>query len=131
MLRTKSILAAILPEDGKRISVMSRHTLSDGVTADERITDPSFDEHWSLLAPSAKLIGDYYKRGLPWDEFEEQFKKELESEEKVDCLEQLIAEAQVKQVTILCIEDTPQHCHRRLIAEICQKLEPTLQVLIK
>ena len=40
-LYTKSILKPRSSRDGRRISVMSRHTLEDGVTQDKRITEKS------------------------------------------------------------------------------------------
>ncbi len=43
MLYTKSILKEKVPSDGIRISVMSRHTLNDGITQDNRITQDCFN----------------------------------------------------------------------------------------
>jgi len=37
MLKSKCILAEKNIDDGQRISIMSRHTLNDGKTPDERI----------------------------------------------------------------------------------------------
>jgi uncharacterized protein YeaO (DUF488 family) len=54
---------------------MSRHTLQDGVTPDPRIV--AFDAWWQDLAPPPKLVGAYYKRGLPWAEFEAAYKDHL------------------------------------------------------
>ena len=71
MIRTRCILAPKELTDGVRISVMSRHTLNDGVTPDLRITRKLYDIHLPLLAPNPRLIGDYYKRDLPWEDFEE------------------------------------------------------------
>ena len=39
MLRTKCIKAPIESEDDLRVSVMSRHTLADGITPDPEIND--------------------------------------------------------------------------------------------
>lgn len=57
MLKSKSILAEIDANDGKRISVMSRHTKSDGQTPDERLTPDRYDEHRPELAAPARLVG--------------------------------------------------------------------------
>ena len=51
MLFTESILSERHPDSGTRISVMSRHTLNDGVTPDPRIIPASYDEHISQMAP--------------------------------------------------------------------------------
>jgi len=57
ILFTKSILKGRLPNENKLISVMSRHTLEDGITLDERIIEGvSFDEWKVEFAPPAKLV---------------------------------------------------------------------------
>lgn len=65
MLKTKSILAPIEETDGNRISIMSRHTLNDGITPHPRINNSSYQEWNKVLATPEKLIGDHYKRNLP------------------------------------------------------------------
>lgn len=61
MLFTKSIHKPVQPEDGYRISVMSRHTLSDGKTPDPLITGKSYIEWWKDLAPRDTLVGAWYR----------------------------------------------------------------------
>jgi len=65
MIFTESILNEKHSDSGIRISVMSRHTLNDGVTPNPEITSDKYDEHIPKLAPHPKLIGAYYKRELP------------------------------------------------------------------
>lgn len=64
MIYTKSILKPKEESDGIRISVMSRHTLNDGITSHPDINESSYDEWLKILAPSDQLVGDYYKRSL-------------------------------------------------------------------
>jgi Uncharacterized conserved protein len=130
LLRTKSIHAPISPEDGYRISIMSRHTLNDGVTVDPRITAGIFDEWIKELAPPDTLIGTYYKRGLPWEEFEKQYLEFLREPKKQSRVKQLIELAKTRDITLLCVENTPEHCHRRLLAEECQRLEPKIRIIL-
>jgi uncharacterized protein YeaO (DUF488 family) len=130
-LKTKSIIDAKESADGLRISIMSRHTLDDGITPDPRITQGSYDEHWLELAPPPRLIGDYYKRGLSWAVYEMRFKEHLNSSVALACLNKLIQLSLQGNVTIMCIEDTPEKCHRRLVAEACRKLAPELEIVIK
>lgn len=130
MLRTKAIKAPIVREtDGLRISVMRRHTLNDGVTPDSEITKDLWDQWRIRLAPEPELLGDYYKRGLPWEEFEKRYLNFLE-EKRVQDLLDLIIDARKIDVTLLCVEKDPKHCHRRLLAEVCQELDPELEVEI-
>jgi len=58
-LFTKCIFKEPELSDGLRISIMSRHTLDDGKTPDERITSDKFNHHWTIFAPPLKLIGSY------------------------------------------------------------------------
>ncbi len=108
---------------------MSRHTLNDGVTPDRRITSDLFDEWRTEFAPPLKLIGDYYLRNLPWKEFEERYVNYLRSiYNKVKLFGR---EALEKDITLLCIEETPERCHRKLLAEARKQIYPDLEVLLK
>ena len=126
MLFTKCILAKPSVCDGARISIMSRHTLCDGVTPDSRIT--SFHFHASILAPSASLVGSYYKRGIGWAEFERRYLLELKEERRIFSVTTLSRLALVFPITLLCIERTAEQCHRRLLAEECQRYQLNLKV---
>ncbi len=130
-LRTKSIHLPITDEDGLRISVMSRHTQNNGVTLDPAITPDSFSLWMKELAPPAKLVGDWYKRGLPWEKFEERYLDFLKNPNQRLKIFELIEHTLTQTVTVLCVEDTPDHCHRRLLAEECKRLNSELNVLIK
>ena len=128
-LYTKCILAPKENHDGLRISIMSRHTLSDGVTNDNRITNSSYDMHIPLFAPSASLIGDYYKRNLLWKNFENRYL--LEIRQKHQQVLELAKRALTTNITLLCIEEIPNKCHRRLLAEECKRLVPELSITCK
>lgn len=127
-LFTKCILRMKDISDGRRFSVMSRHTLNDGVTPDQRITQDSFEKHYPELAPSPKLIGDYYKRDLSWDEFAVRFYEQIKDASTQAILKELALMSLSENVTLLCIEDTPHYCHRRLLTEECLRLVPSIVV---
>jgi uncharacterized protein YeaO (DUF488 family) len=129
VLYTKSILKEKIPEDGVRISVMNRHTLNDGATPDNRIIEDSFDERLQVLAPPSRLLGDYYKRGLTWEHYESRYFKHLRCPNVAEEVKRLASRAVRQDITLLCIEDSPEFCHRRLLAEECQKYESSLQVI--
>lgn len=127
MIHTKCILHAKSPKDGIRISVMSRHTLNDGITKDNRING-QFHAWMKSLAPSDKLVGDYYKRQLSWSDFKKRYIEHLRTPEIADKVKRLAKLALKLDFTIMCIEDSPDYCHRRLLAEEMQRYEPTLKV---
>lgn len=130
MLRTKCILLPRGPEDGYRISVMSRHTLTDGTTPDLRIAEDAFNDWWRTLAPPRTLIGDYHKRGMLWERFEDRYRDYLRNAVQQQKLKDLIWYANRETITILCIEKAPEQCHRRLIAEECERLWKGLEVRV-
>lgn len=128
---TKSILKPICSEDGVRISVMSRHTLNDGTTPDERITSNSYNKWGKEFAPPDKLIRDYYRKEndekkISWNEFEQQYISHIRKPEIADKVKSLAQRGLEETITLLCIEDKPDNCHRRLLAEECQRYKPQL-----
>ncbi len=131
MLKTKSILEQKEDTDGLRISVMSRHTLNDGITPHPEITNSSYDQWLQILSPPAKLLGDYYKRGLPWEQFEQKYLGYIRSSNIQTEVKKIAKKSLDSVITLLCIEESPEHCHRRLLAEECEKYQPNLVLSIK
>jgi len=83
MLRTKCILAQKENYDGTRISIMSRHTLNDGVTPHPQINKSSYDYWMKIFAPPSIIIGRYYRnecslsQEMLWEQFELDYLKYL------------------------------------------------------
>jgi uncharacterized protein YeaO (DUF488 family) len=108
---------------------MSRHTLQDGTTPDTRITDQDYDLWLPIFAPRPSDVGKYYRDELDWEAYVERYKNYLSTiPEAVDALARW---AIYETVTIMCIEDTPEQCHRRLLAEHCQQRHSDLEIHIK
>ena len=116
---TKSIQGKINKSDGVRICIMRRPDRS-----------VSYDIWMPILAPSGKLLTDFHKKKVIWPVFEERFRKEVIKGQRKYLL--LFVEMALKRkITILCWEKTPKHCHRRLVAEECKKMNKKLKVVIK
>ena len=69
--------------------------------------------HLSELAPNKNILDDYKKNGGSWDIYKRAF---------IDLINQRQVENKVPHYLIdgsclLCSEPTPEHCHRRLVAE--------------
>ena len=126
MLFTKCILSEPVPEDGLRISIMSRHTLNDGKTPDVRIKH--FHRHLPSFGPSPNLIGRYYRKEISWDVFERNYLEQLRAPLKARAVKKFAMLALFADITVLCIEQSADHCHRRLFAEECQRHESELVV---
>jgi uncharacterized protein YeaO (DUF488 family) len=108
---------------------MSRHTLNDGLTPDPRILRGLYDEHLVILAPSPRLMGDYYKRGLQWTEFEVRYLLQIRQPETIPVVRRLARRAIEQTITLCCIEETAEFCHRRLLAEECVRSDPRLRII--
>jgi len=63
--------------------------------------------------------------------FEERFLFYLKSPNVQSQLHSLVKLAETSEITILCVEETSEHCHRRLIAEACKEINPQLEVIIE
>lgn len=136
-LQSRCILKPREVSDGTRISIMSRHTLSDGITPHPEISDGLFDEHIIDLAPPPKLVGKWYRGELGGQNktiFDKEFTPRYIEYIHSDTIEPIVfalAKTSLQQtVTVLCIESTPEMCHRRLLLEECQKIQPTLEINI-
>lgn len=115
---------------GLRISILNRHTLIDGITPDPQICVQKYD-HWEkIVAPPSQLLGDYYKRGLPWEEFERQYLLHIQKPELAPKMAEFVELALAQDLTLLGREETAERYHRRLLAEACRKIRPKLEVVI-
>lgn len=72
-------------------------------------------EHDTRLAPTKEILDAYRKRHeMPWEDYERlflQLMRERHIESELDRAEF------ARPTVLLCSEDTPEHCHRRLVAE--------------
>jgi uncharacterized protein (DUF488 family) len=69
--------------------------------------------HLPALAPTQDILDGYKKNGGDWPTYERQFLQLMSTrriEENID--QELLAGG-----CLLCSEPTPEHCHRRLVAE--------------
>ena len=69
--------------------------------------------HSPELAPTKELLADYRKKRLDWSAYEATF-LELMRERRV---EERIPREMIDEGCLLCSEDRPHRCHRRLVAE--------------
>ena len=69
--------------------------------------------HAPELAPTQEMLDDYKKRRGDWSTYETRF-LDLMRERRI---EQTVSRELVASGCLLCSEDKPVHCHRRLVAE--------------
>lgn len=129
MLYTKCMFDPVEKKDGWRISVMSRHTLNDGKTRDERITPEKYHAWIPELAP--KEVGKYKRGEITFSELMCDYVSiHLAKPEIEKVVKDLARMAVEEDVTILCSENLKKdpHCHRVFLAEMCRKYEKDLRV---
>lgn len=69
--------------------------------------------HVPALAPTKQLLDDYRKRGGDWSAYETLFVDLMRARR----IERTVAQEAISDGCLLCSEDTPDHCHRRLVVE--------------
>jgi uncharacterized protein (DUF488 family) len=69
-------------------------------------------KHLSPLAPTQDMLDEYKKRRGSWGLYEEKFLK-LMAQRQIEDLDR----DELDGGCLLCSEDKPHHCHRRLVAE--------------
>ena len=119
-LYTKSIQARPSKKDGIRICIMRR---PDFNTA-------QFDMWMPVLAPSHQLLTDIHEKIIDKPEYNRRFHTEVILGQ-ARFVKLLVDMALKQDVTILCWEETPEKCHRKLVAEECKRINPKLSVVLK
>jgi uncharacterized protein (DUF488 family) len=69
-------------------------------------------EHIPALAPTQGMLDDYKKSKGSWSVYAERFLS-LMAERKIETIDR----SRLDEGCLLCSEDKPHHCHRRLVAE--------------
>ncbi len=73
--------------------------------------------HVPALAPSVELFTSYRGGEIEWEEYAERYTALLEER----AVENTLDPALVADGVLLCSEDTPERCHRRLAAEYLRR----------
>ena len=69
--------------------------------------------HLPVLAPTQEMLDEYKKQRGNWKTYETRF-LELMQQRRI---EETVSREVVADGCLLCSEDKPHHCHRRLVAE--------------
>ena len=82
-------------------------------------------EHRPELAPTQEMLDQYKKHRGDWLDYEKRF-LELMAARRVEAS---LSQSSLDGACLLCSEDKPHHCHRRLVAEYLNKKWGSLEVL--
>lgn len=82
-------------------------------------------DHRLDLAPTQEMLDAYKKNGGEWLDYEKRFNALIESRR----IESTIDPSVLDGACLLCSEDKPHHCHRRLVAEYLQAKWGKLEIV--
>jgi uncharacterized protein (DUF488 family) len=74
-------------------------------------------EHRPEFAPTPEILDKYKKEDSDWAGYEERFNRLLDERKP-----------EKDAICLLCAEATPEHCHRRLVAEYLRELAPDIEI---
>lgn len=80
--------------------------------------------HMALLAPTKEILEAYKKHNGDWSVYEQKFLDLMSSRR----IEDALSKEFLDNVCLLCSEDEPHHCHRRLIAEYLNSKWQNIQI---
>ena len=69
--------------------------------------------HLPILAPTQDLLDEFKKNKGDWKVYEEKFLHLIQNRR----IEKQVLPEVIDEACLLCSEDKPHHCHRRLVAE--------------
>lgn len=82
-------------------------------------------EHVPELAPTHELLDAYKKNSMSWEDYEKGFLDLIRSRH----IETIFSPARFHNAALLCSEDKPHHCHRRIVAEYLSDIIPGIKVV--
>lgn len=82
-------------------------------------------EHELKFAPTKELLAKYRQKKISWDEYSKEYLQLLSFR---SVKEEVNAES-LQQCCLLCSEHSPEKCHRRLLAEYLQDVNPEIQII--
>ncbi len=81
--------------------------------------------HRLELAPTQEILDASRKRGADWATYERSFIALMRSRQ----VEQTVLPVELQDACLLCSEDRPHHCHRRLVAEYLREKWPNVEIV--
>jgi uncharacterized protein (DUF488 family) len=81
--------------------------------------------HRPELAPTQEMLDAYKKEGGQWADYEKRFLELMASRR----IEHTVPREAIDGACLLCSEDKPHHCHRRLVAEVLKEKWGDLEII--
>jgi uncharacterized protein (DUF488 family) len=81
--------------------------------------------HVPALAPTADILNAYKKQKGSWGVYEQQFLNLMRSRR----IEEIVSASMLENGCLLCSEEKPDHCHRRLVAEYLKEKWGSVEIV--
>ncbi len=112
-IRVKRIYETPSEDDGYR--VLSTRYWPRG------IPKSAVDEYSPKTAPSRDLLREFKHEGLSWEEYVPRYLEETRSEAAISAIERLAAKAKSDRITLMCICEDENRCHRSILRQLIMK----------
>jgi uncharacterized protein YeaO (DUF488 family) len=109
-VRLKRVYEPASPDDGYR--VLATRYWPRGVRKD------AADEYTTKVAPSRELLREFKHEGLTWEQYVPRYLDEMRSEAAISVIQRLAAMAISGSMTLMCICEDENRCHRRLLRDL-------------
>jgi uncharacterized protein YeaO (DUF488 family) len=76
------------------------------------------DEYSIKTSPSRELLRAFKHEGLPWQQYVNRYLAEMQDEEARSAISRLATIAQSRTITLMCICEDGDRCHRKLLKEL-------------
>lgn len=81
--------------------------------------------HLPLLAPTQEILDDLKKHKGTWSQYEERFQDLMRERGAIEKTDKAFFQ---EPCCLLCSEATPEHCHRRIVAEALKRRWPDVEI---
>ena len=90
----------------------------------ERLANIAY-EHELKFAPTKELLGKYRKKEISWEAYTKEYLHLL----KTRNIKETVNTEGLHECCFLCSEHSPEKCHRRLLAEYLQEINPDIRII--
>ena len=112
-VRLKRVYEPASPGDGYR--VLATRYWPRGVPKS------AVDEYTTKTAPSRELLREFKHEGLTWEQYVPRYLEEMRAEAAIDDIKRLAAIAKSGSMTLMCICEDENRCHRSLLRDLIIK----------
>ena len=84
-------------------------------------------EHCADYAPTKELLTDWKKKRITWPEYESIYRALMTERKSAEDF-RVRYYGLYESVCLLCSEPKPEHCHRRLFAEMIRVIVPEVEI---